>query len=452
MKIKKRWWLSIVIVSVLVCAHLMSRFFLQSEFNRRVETLAKEGFPVSLDELEKTYVLPEGVPNAADIYIQAFSQYQEPTKSEEEYLPIRGVYEASRNEPPFPPKVIDTIKSSLAANQKTLELLDKAAEIKYCRWPRIHEDYSFSNDYYNMIETVSYLLSERNLYYAQVGEAEKLFKSIQSSMALAGTFSVQPFSIDYSINAVLKSLIVVNLEDVLSQVYFDESQLKLLQDQLMQMQTENSLYKALINEQCSTIEFWHLPGNKLDEYLSMFMGDKWQYKHPNLTIMLYEFLGFRLRDKILSLEFFEKFIEASQFPLHEQIDAYSKIRGEIDAYSKWHLYLTNYYGLIYTTKVRLRAFGQLCCAETALAIERYRLKYDALPESLESLVPEFIEAVPLEPFDGQPLRYIRYEDGYTVYTIGEDGVDNGGWSREQMAEETGEGEPEEYDWPFTVRR
>ena len=80
------------------------------------------------------------------------------------------------------------------------------------------------------------------------------------------------------------------------------------------------------------------------------------------------------------------------------------------------------------------------------------MKYGSLPQSLDALVPEFMEAVPLEPFDGEQLRYIRHKDGYTVYTIGYDGIDNGGLSREQMAEKTGEDNPKEFDWPFTVRR
>ena len=63
-------------------------------------------------------------------------------------------------------------------------------------------------------------------------------------------------------------------------------------------------------------------------------------------------------------------------------------------------------------------------------------------------MPEFMAEVPREPFDGEVLRYIKDNVGYTVYTIGCDGVDNGGLSMWQMTESN----PKEYDWPFTVRR
>ena len=37
-----------------------------------------------------------------------------------------------------------------------------------------------------------------------------------------------------------------------------------------------------------------------------------------------------------------------------------------------------------------------------------------------------LEAVPLDPYDGQPLRYRRLADGIAVYSIGKNGVDDGG--------------------------
>ncbi|MCH7813001.1 MAG: hypothetical protein IID40_03170 [Planctomycetes bacterium] len=68
----------------------------------------------------------------------------------------------------------------------------------------------------------------------------------------------------------------------------------------------------------------------------------------------------------------------------------------------------------------------LDCAHTAVAVERYRLRHDRWPDSLSALVPEFLEQAPIDPFDEQPLRYTRTPDGVTVYSIGPDGVDDGG--------------------------
>ena len=61
-----------------------------------------------------------------------------------------------------------------------------------------------------------------------------------------------------------------------------------------------------------------------------------------------------------------------------------------------------------------------------LAAEKYRLRHGRLPARLEDLTPEFIPAVPLDPFDGKPMRMKRTDRGLIVYSIGPDGIDNGG--------------------------
>jgi hypothetical protein len=37
-----------------------------------------------------------------------------------------------------------------------------------------------------------------------------------------------------------------------------------------------------------------------------------------------------------------------------------------------------------------------------------------------------LPAVPLDPFDGKPLRFVTRTNGVTVYSIGQDGKDDGG--------------------------
>lgn len=74
--------------------------------------------------------------------------------------------------------------------------------------------------------------------------------------------------------------------------------------------------------------------------------------------------------------------------------------------------------------VRLRA--GLRCAGVAIAVERFRQLNGRWPESLDEIPSDILAAVPLDPIDGRPLRYVRREDGVTVYSIGMDEIDNGG--------------------------
>jgi hypothetical protein len=63
---------------------------------------------------------------------------------------------------------------------------------------------------------------------------------------------------------------------------------------------------------------------------------------------------------------------------------------------------------------------------TSLWIAVYHQERGTYPDRLEQLVPNYLPAIPVDLFDGQPLRYRRSDDGYVLYSIGPDGVDNGG--------------------------
>ncbi len=73
-----------------------------------------------------------------------------------------------------------------------------------------------------------------------------------------------------------------------------------------------------------------------------------------------------------------------------------------------------------------RTRGLLRCTAAGLAAERYRRKYGRWPEKLDDLKGEFLRQVPLDPYDGRPLRYRKDGEGIVIYAIWKDGTDDGG--------------------------
>jgi hypothetical protein len=64
---------------------------------------------------------------------------------------------------------------------------------------------------------------------------------------------------------------------------------------------------------------------------------------------------------------------------------------------------------------------------TAIALARFHLAHHAYPVALANLVPEFLSAVPIDCMDSHDLHYHLNSDGtYLLYSVGDDGVDNGG--------------------------
>ena len=78
-----------------------------------------------------------------------------------------------------------------------------------------------------------------------------------------------------------------------------------------------------------------------------------------------------------------------------------------------------------TKAVTAEAAQQLAVA--AIAIRRFEMANGRVPGSLDELVPNYLPAVPFDPFDGRPLRYKRKEvNSFALYSVGTDGKDDGG--------------------------
>jgi hypothetical protein len=65
-------------------------------------------------------------------------------------------------------------------------------------------------------------------------------------------------------------------------------------------------------------------------------------------------------------------------------------------------------------------------ARLALAATAYQLRNGKYPATLDELVPAFVDAVPVDPFGGRPLRMTAADGGLVLYSVGGDGTDDGG--------------------------
>jgi hypothetical protein len=66
------------------------------------------------------------------------------------------------------------------------------------------------------------------------------------------------------------------------------------------------------------------------------------------------------------------------------------------------------------------------CAVAGLVAERFRRDSGRWPAAVADLVPDYLAKVPRDPFDGEPLRLIGRADGIVIYSLGNNGTDDGG--------------------------
>lgn len=70
-----------------------------------------------------------------------------------------------------------------------------------------------------------------------------------------------------------------------------------------------------------------------------------------------------------------------------------------------------------------------------LAVRRFQLAAGVLPGSVDDLIPDYLDAIPRDPFHGEPLLYSREKK--IIYSLGADGIDSGGSRKE---------DPKEAEW------
>jgi hypothetical protein len=67
----------------------------------------------------------------------------------------------------------------------------------------------------------------------------------------------------------------------------------------------------------------------------------------------------------------------------------------------------------------------------ALALELWHRRHGSWPAKLDDLVPDLLPAVPPDRVDGQPLRYLIRDGRPILYSVGRNGLDDGGLTTEQ---------------------
>ena len=102
--------------------------------------------------------------------------------------------------------------------------------------------------------------------------------------------------------------------------------------------------------------------------------------------------------------------------------------GRPDGVAPRHLFSTYLLSFLDRTLQRVRRIEtQSELAVTAVALKRYRLRHERWPADLNALVPEFLGQLPIDPMDGQALRYrLNSHGSFTLYSVNADGKDNSG--------------------------
>jgi hypothetical protein len=124
------------------------------------------------------------------------------------------------------------------------------------------------------------------------------------------------------------------------------------------------------------------------------------------------------------LRYLTEFVEIAKLPIEDQAVPIAKLESGREGAPRGGQMLAPDVKSVAQTARNSQAM--LRTAALALAVERYRSANQRWPTALEELVPTYLKAVALDPYDGKPLRFKRHDEGVVVYAVGPDRGDNGG--------------------------
>lgn len=419
----KGWFIGLaVVVAVIVGGLVLFILAGRSELQRKIAELKAQGLPTSFAELEARHKLPEGTPNAADVYLKAFAAYRPlADRNKQDLLPIMGNRPGPEGNVPYPQDQMDAAKEFIETNQTTYDLLHQAGQIPNCAYPRNYSSSGtlFQSDLWTSIKKAAQSQVIAALYYAQQGQSQQAYDHLKDCIHLSESLSHESFLIDYLVQIAIAAMCAGTTEDCLKYTSFSAEQLQDLQDRFSTLQRQLGYKSALAGEICYQLEYYADPYNP-----GMAMANTAQTR-------LFRMSGLFERNILRSIESIQKLMAVDELPVGQRLPRAQAIEQELDDLS--FLYFLTKIGtpsLSKVYKINLRVRSGIDSMITGLAIERYRLAEKKLPETLEDLVPAYLPEVYIDPFDGRPLKYRQDDPGYRVWSVGEDGIDNGGQERD----------------------
>lgn len=416
----------------------------QRELERSLATLRAAGHPTSIAELVELEKIPAGAKNAAGLYEEAARAFVLPTSANKVNVPMLGGAEMPDLGEPLPEPMVEAIAAYLQRNSKCLSLLHEAAGIEHCQFNRDER----GEPPIIKAKMCAHLLALAAVYQADRGDSDAAIVCITDALRLCQITPDERDLLGHIQRCAHIGLIVRRIEQVLNVTPLTNEQSNTLDRACAQMAASLDIARALDTERCFLIEDLTNPALRRDGHMG-FPAQILDAADKTLPLVL---------------DYMAKYIEAVNLPMHQRLARIEEIDegpsaqlAQMDEMDESEFPPENpalsrmVAAAILPSVHRTVELDMFCRADlrstrTMLAVQRYRLAQGKRPETLDQLVPEYLDRVPTDPFDGRPIRYRRTDPGFIVYSIWSDGQDNNGIGRANVKR----GDP--FDSAFILHR
>ncbi len=399
----------------------------------RMKVVTAAGDPASLTELAKRYPTPPPGRNAAEPLNAAFAK-MEAEKADVQALgnraPIVGPVNMPEINEELPPVVLKAAQAYLQANAEVLGLLHKAAVLETCKF-----DLDFAKGvgmllpHLAKLRAGARLLALEAIVRTEGGKSDDAAASFVACLRIGEAVRQEPILISTLVRIACDGIAVSQLERWASRAKPSPAALERVEAALAAAADTRLIEWAMVGERCFGIDVYqtYVLGPNRREMIGM-LGAMGEGEGPlPFAVNLIPQAYFK-SDMACYLDIMNDYVAASRKPYPDNYLAGARVGKEIEERIPKHYVVAR---LILPALGRIFATGQQhlarCeSARVALAALRYKAKHGRLPGALAALVPDFLKAVPPDPFDGKPLRYRADAAGLTVYSVGENLKDDGG--------------------------
>ena len=399
------------------------RWSLKRDVDRQLAALRARGIPLSGAELNDFYTAVPPDRNAALVMTQAFELLQEFGDDRDGTvsswkLPERGESLSAED--------VRLLEDYLALNADARAKAREAVQLPDCRYP---VDFEPGLDallpHLSPLKNLGRCESMSAALRVKAGHLDEASEDIRMMLALAATLDTEPCLISQLINMALLRMAGSTLEHVLNAGTLDVATLNDLDAAFESAARTNRLSLGFTGEIAMMTPMFRMNWAEIEKVADA--GDSDPLVSSSLTGLL-RFSGFFERDQRHYLAAMTTYLDLAERPPPANLEILD-LEDEIIGTARRRYYILSSMLLPALTKVAVKeaeATAIIDLARTALQVEQFRLEHNRLPTDLSELVPKHLEAVPPDPFDGEPLRYRTLDRGYQLYSIGRDRQDDGG--------------------------
>lgn len=370
-----------------------------------------DGYPLTVADLRAYYPEPDR-PHAGQVYEQAFEMMDMDAPG----IPL---YDTSPTPPTgvrWPPEALEASVQFLAKNDEALQLLRQATDMGPAWFPQWFNDESpgFLRHVLGFRRAIS-LLTLKTRVHAQLDESAYASDAAMMAWHLTDALREEPNHDSFLFRAGIISSLVGVTERLNSEVALSREQLIALAEVAAATKDDGrALLRAAAGERVEMLEKFERLRRGEEQHIST---------HLAASLVM---TGRLQRDITATLRLERAAIELAE----GRINSANALEKQWKALPRHHFPYESFAPLCWLgIQLNKHYHARVDALVLALAAQRFHLDHGSYPDTLDALIPTYVQSIPTDRFSDGPLQYRRTQTGAIVYSVGRDGIDDGGRER-----------------------